>query len=156
MSQQDLADATGIGKRTIGRIEQGESESGRRITILETYLDLVDPPAAPADDQAPLEPRTIERALRDATAMELLAELASRLATQEAGGRRSDQPSTGQAERYTWFKDDAPTARRDAEQAAAGDEPGQPGAAGNVTLEWSKTDDAARRSSNARRGGHSA
>jgi transcriptional regulator with XRE-family HTH domain len=79
MSQLDLANATGVGMRTIGRIEAGEAENSPSLDALEAYLGLDDqthPDAASHDADGPR--------LKEATLMQLCLELTSRVADLEA------------------------------------------------------------------------
>lgn len=122
-SQRQLAEALSaaqngrtVAVRVITDWETGKSRpSGRNIAALDRVL---------GDTPTP------ESTLRDATVMELLAELATRYAALEAATRRGDHPE-GPPERYTWFKSDAPTARR----AKEGDpNPGDQGESGSPGL----------------------
>lgn len=86
MTQADLAAALGVGKRTIGRWERGESvprsSAGALMTVL--AIPTVDDRPEPTDQY--LDDDTIAAALRQASHLQVLAELARRIqAAQETG-----------------------------------------------------------------------
>ena len=85
MSQQELAAATGVSARTLRRIEAGEVQRSKAITVLLEYLGIH--PEHPASHDAVTDP---QRALRTVSTPELLAELAARIAALEA--RAADRP----------------------------------------------------------------
>lgn len=122
MSQLDLAEATGIGHRTVRRVETGENASPRSLTILETYLELA---PMPADDTQPdtpterLDQATIERALDQATFLDLLAAVARKHARTAKIEDAPDLP----AGRYVWRAEDAPSARRPRPNGPGKDQP---------------------------------
>jgi transcriptional regulator with XRE-family HTH domain len=123
LSQQDLADALQVSRRAITNWETGAAEPrGKSLRGLDRVLG---------------DTTTPETSLRDATVLELLAELAGRYATLEAVTHRSDQPAPADVpRRYTWYKDDAPTARRttDPDSSEETDASAEP-----ETYEWPKT-----------------
>jgi transcriptional regulator with XRE-family HTH domain len=121
LSQQDLADALQVSRRAITNWETGAAEPrGKSLRGLDRVLG---------------DTTTPETSLRDATVLELLAELAGRYAALEAATHRGDQPA-GEPRRYTWYKDDAPTARRttDPDNSEESDAPAE-----LETYEWPKT-----------------
>jgi transcriptional regulator with XRE-family HTH domain len=136
LSQQDLADALQVSRRAITNWETGAAEPrGKSLRGLDRVLG---------------DTTTPETSLRDATVLELLAELAGRYAALEAATHRGDQSApAGEPQRYTWYKDDAPTGRRTTDPGDS-DETGR--AAPAETYEWQKTTGG----KSARTGGNSA
>lgn len=110
LSQMDLHKATGVGLRTIGRIEKGEAENAPSIEALEDFLGLSDR-LPEATDTAPEEAPTIEQY----TLMELLAEAVRRVAQIEArSGERINGGAHGDDHlRISWKTADAPPVHRD-------------------------------------------
>lgn len=106
-TQARLAEELGAGLRTVAAWERDEAKPQAQWVVKLNDLLNDDTDDAPADQ--PLDPRTIERALRSATVMELLAELAGRIAQLEAG-RTPTQPSGFAPERVKWRTEDAPAA----------------------------------------------
>jgi transcriptional regulator with XRE-family HTH domain len=123
LSQQELADATDVSVRTVRRIETGENESTRALTILETYLELAHSPGDPdthTDPTERLDQDTLERALDQATFLDLLAALArkhSRVA------KDTENPPDLPSGRYVMRTEDAPSARRAQDPSAHKDQP---------------------------------
>jgi transcriptional regulator with XRE-family HTH domain len=113
MSQLDLANETGVGMRTIGRIEKGEGENSPSIETLEAYFGIGDSSVATDQGSPPDTPPTIEQY----TLMELLAEAVRRVAQMEA---RTGERATDTGRRVKWSTSDAPSSRRP-------EGPGQPG-----------------------------
>ena len=112
MTQQDLADQLGVGLRTIGRWERGESAPRSAMGALTRILQLPTPDTATEDpDRDVAGPR-----LREASHVELLAELARRIAASQDPGR--DLPPVPQ-EPLSWPRSAAPSARRNADSADA-------------------------------------
>lgn len=85
MSQLELAAATGVSARTLRRIEAGEVQRSKAITVLLEYLGIH--PEQPASNDAVTDP---QRVLRTVGTPELLAELVARIAALEA--RAADRP----------------------------------------------------------------
>lgn len=106
MSQFDLANATGVSMRTIGRIEKGEAENSPSAEVLEYHLGIGEsiPPADPEETGSP--PRAIEQF----TLMELLAEAVRRVAQIEA--RTGERMNGDQHLRIKWPTSAAPSERR--------------------------------------------
>lgn len=128
LSQMDLHKLTGVGLRTIGRIEAGEAENSPSLDILEAYFGIDTLPAADRDDTPTAgagvdgDPDGLERY----TTTELLAEALRRIAHLEAAVRGADTPPPPPRPLGTvrWSTADAPSARRDhAEQAREGETP---------------------------------
>jgi transcriptional regulator with XRE-family HTH domain len=135
-TQARAAEELGAGQRTWAAWERDEAKpQAHWIAKLDDLFN----ETSDAAEQAPIDPHTIEQALRHATVLELLAELAGRYAALEAANQRGGQPAPpGEPERYTWYKSDAPTARRgvdlgDSKETASG------AAAELETYEWTKT-----------------
>jgi transcriptional regulator with XRE-family HTH domain len=109
MSQKDLAEATGVGERTIVRIESGRAEGSPSLAVLEEFLRIVTPTAvAPAGNDEP-RPSPIAEALMRADDLELLAELARRMAARRA--QEGDTPPLP-AGQYTLYTRDMPSSQR--------------------------------------------
>ena len=94
MTQEELARAIGVGTRTIGRWERGESVPRSAAGALEKILRLREGDAPPAEPTLP-----------EATDAELVAEIARRLSRGASahGGTGGDLP----AEHYRWPKANA-------------------------------------------------
>lgn len=102
LNQDELAAALGLSRRAITNWETGTAEPrGSSLRALEREL---------GDDRAP------QVTLRDATVMELLAEIASRFARLEAAN--IPPTATDAPERVKWYTPETPTAARrgDADQ----------------------------------------
>lgn len=81
MTQADLATSLGVGKRTIGRWERSESVPRSALGALIRVLDLpsiTDHPDG-ASDAPPMPDEQIETALRQASHLQILGELARRI-----------------------------------------------------------------------------
>lgn len=105
LSRRQLAEITGVGARTIQRIEQGEaSQSARSIEVLEQEL---------APELRRLSLADGQRALDGFTVNELLAEVSRRYAELEARTQRlpTVTPSDGD-DIIEWRTDDAPSGQR--------------------------------------------
>lgn len=126
VTQLDMANATGVGLRTIGRIEAGEAEDSPSLDVLEAYLGIAGEEPAEREGKVTAhlglsasvtgEPADNPR-IRDATPMELLAELAARIAHLERQAGRP-KPALPQ-ERVRWYTEDAPSANRERPEGEA-------------------------------------
>jgi len=112
MSQMQLRDATGVGLRTIGRIEAGEAENSPSLEVLESFFGLNNdtlPSAAAPDEPGD----SVASGLAAYSTTELLAEALRRVAHLEAT-RPAD--STNHPSRplgmVRWSTADAPSRRR--------------------------------------------
>lgn len=115
MTQADLAEALGVGKRSVGRWERGESvprsAAGALMRILQ--IPSVDDRPAEADDHRPqYDDDTIAAALRQASHLQVLAEIARRIQAGHEPGR--DLPEVPQVQ-LRWPRSEAPSARRGGE-----------------------------------------
>ena len=105
MTQQELADELGVGLRTIGRWERGESAPRSAMGALTRALQLPTPGDTTAHpDRDDAGPR-----LHEASHVELLAEIGRRIAASQDPGR--DLPPVPQ-DRLTFPRSAAPSARR--------------------------------------------
>lgn len=130
MSQLDLANATGVGMRTIGRIEAGEAENSPSLDVLERFFGIVDDQPSSHEGSASADPgglratfgdladaATDNPRIKDATFMELLAEVAVRYAASERVAGRSPALPRHDVE---WHTEDAPSTARERSQREAG------------------------------------
>jgi transcriptional regulator with XRE-family HTH domain len=127
-SIDELAAATKVGARTIGRIERGEVDKPTSIDALEAELatELAQLAASDTDSN---EADTVAGALKNATYMQLLAELASRHAesTAEVGDLKRELhalrsgDTTDPSDVRIWRTADAPSSRRSNTKPAGGD-----------------------------------
>jgi transcriptional regulator with XRE-family HTH domain len=98
LSRQQLADILNIGLTTVKRIERDQVHNSRNVALLEDYLKdyLNDTPAESTPDIAPTHPGPT---LTEAADLELVAELARRLASR----RENDEPThPGTTGVYRW------------------------------------------------------
>jgi len=121
LSQMDLRDATGVGLRTIGRIEAGEAENSPSLEVLETYLGIRDD-TLPAAERDHLDDDTDDGGLADYTTTELLAEALRRVAHMEATMRTEPVTRPREGGVVRWATSDAPSARRVTRETRAGGE----------------------------------
>ncbi|HLU75599.1 MAG TPA: helix-turn-helix transcriptional regulator [Nonomuraea sp.] len=113
MSQMDLRDKTGVGLRTIGRIEAGEAENSPSLEVLESFLGLTDDQLPRADEPSADEPGGLE----SYSTTELLAEALRRVAHLEAmRGGDATSPLSRPAGLVRWASADAPSARHSARE----------------------------------------
>lgn len=131
-SVDELAAATKVSARTIGRIERGEVNKPTSIDVLEHELA---PELAQlaATDTDTANTTTVAGALKAASYMQLLAELASRHAeaTAEAGELKRELDAlrsgdtTDPSDVREFDSADAPSSRRTSTNPAGGDRRGQ-------------------------------
>lgn len=94
LSRDELAATTGVNPKTIARIERGEVSTSPSIAILEDHLNITPEPASHHTT-----------ALRDVNDLDLIAELARRLAARRA---TSDTIQLGPEGHFRWNTRDAP------------------------------------------------
>jgi transcriptional regulator with XRE-family HTH domain len=113
-SQMDVHKATGVGLRTIGRIEAGENEHSPSVEVLENHFGINDSSVG-TDNDAPDTAEPVAGApptsLDQFTLMELLVEVVRRVAQFEA---RTGEHLTGlePPRRVKWSTSDAPSVKR--------------------------------------------
>jgi transcriptional regulator with XRE-family HTH domain len=109
MSQRDLAEATGVGERTIVRIETGKAEGSPSLAVLEDFLSVAAPAIAAATADDTPRPTPVAEALMHADDLELLAEIARRMAARR--NQDGDTPPLP-AGQYTLYTRDMPSSQR--------------------------------------------
>lgn len=112
MTQAELAEALGVAKRTVGRWEQGaaipRSATGALLEVL--HIPSVGDRPGDTDDDTKYDDDTIAGALRQASHLQVLAEVARRIqAAHEPGRELPDVPQV----HLRWPRTAAPSARRD-------------------------------------------
>lgn len=131
-SIRQLAEASGVGERTIGRLERGEGNEDTALTI-EALERALAPELRRIEEGDALDEADLDQGpgpgLKVATTMELFAELAARYAALEAQIREvgGPIPSDGPRGRIAWPKSGAPSARR---PKKPDDEPGDASTSG--------------------------
>jgi len=108
MSQLDLHKITGVGQRTIGRIEAGQAENSPSLTALEDYFGISDD-SVPTDTHEGPRPHDEEAPPSLGRVMELLAEAMRLVAQLDTRGR---VPVNGEPRRVRWPASEAPSAQR--------------------------------------------
>jgi transcriptional regulator with XRE-family HTH domain len=123
LTQEDLAEATGVSTRTIGRIEKDERDEPRHIGRVKAFLGLAaEPDDEPSGEQTRPDPephRTASRsdvvawALDEATDMEFIAALARRLS------RSASTPAQLPGEALSFRTADSPDGAEEPRQGSA-------------------------------------
>jgi transcriptional regulator with XRE-family HTH domain len=110
LSRRELAEILQIDPKTVARIERGQVHRSPNIERLEEYLhdSLTDEPAKTVETAEPtpdIAPADLGPRLGEAHDLELVAELARRLASR----READEPiHPGQTGYFRWYTEDAP------------------------------------------------
>lgn len=108
LTQRQLAERIGGSERAVTRWERdGVPDGAHNLAALEEVLQL-GPAAHPAAAEPPLAAEEIKAALKQADDLELLAEMAQRLAERHS----SKSTHVGPPGRVKWQSADAPSARR--------------------------------------------
>lgn len=107
LSRRQLADILKIGPTTVKRIEHDQVRNSPNVALLEDYLKeyLEDKPPADTKSTPDITPPDPGPRLRTADDLELVAELARRLAARRASDEPAQPRPTGH---FRWYTSDAP------------------------------------------------
>lgn len=118
-SQQQVATAVGVSMRTVSRVETDQVENPSTLPLIEAYLGISDEPDAAPPEETSDRLRSVDTErhapepddpnnprIRDASVMQLLAELAGRFAASEARASNPRMPP----ERVRFYPEDTSAA----------------------------------------------